>query len=189
MDEAAKLSNVDCILVLGCQVKGDKTPSDMLADRLHTGVSAYQSGVSHKLLMSGDHSTAYYNEVEAMRDYALNAHVPSKDIFLDHAGLSTYESMYRANKIFGAKKIVVVTQSYHLYRAIYIGRKMGMTVYGISADSHRYRGQSIRDLREFAARAKDWAITWIMPEPTYLGDEIDLSGDGNVTADKETSAE
>jgi vancomycin permeability regulator SanA len=100
---------------------------------------------------------------------------------MDHAGLSTYESIYRAKEIFGAKKILIITQEYHLYRAISIAESLGVEAYGISADLREYSGQVKYSARELLARTKDFFTSIFKPEPTYLGDKIDLSGDGNVT--------
>ena len=128
--QAAELKGVDCILVLGCQVLDDGTPSLMLRDRLDTAIALYEAGAAPKLLMSGDHSREDYDEVGAMKRYAMAAGVPSEDIFLDHAGFSTYESIYRAKALFGAEKILIVTQEYHLYRAVYIAQKLGLEAWG-----------------------------------------------------------
>ncbi len=182
-EDAAALDDVDCVLVLGCLVRDNGKPSDMLADRLTTAISLYESGVADKLLMSGDHGQKEYNEVGAMKDFAVSAGVPSEDVFMDHAGFSTYESIYRAKEIFGAKKIVIVTQKYHLTRALYIAKSLGIEAYGVSADIRTYSGQIVRDVREVLARAKDFAYTILAPEPTYLGDPIDLGGNGDVTND------
>jgi vancomycin permeability regulator SanA len=89
--------------------------------------------------------------------------------------------MYRAKEVFGAEKIVVVTQEYHLYRALYVAQALGLDAVGVSADLRTYYGQSMRETRELAARVKDWLYTIIKPLPTYLGDPIDLTGDGSVT--------
>ena len=113
-------AKTDCILVLGAQVKPDGTPSTMLADRLDTAIKLYKDGVAPKILMSGDDGQVEYNEVKIMLEYAKEHGVPAKDIFLDHAGFSTYESVYRAQYIFGVKKMIIVTQKYHEYRALYI---------------------------------------------------------------------
>lgn len=175
--------NADCILVLGCQVKEGGEPSHMLRDRLQRGIEVYNLGASDKLLMSGDHGRADYNEVETMKQYAINEGIDSEHIFMDHAGFSTYESIYRAKEVFGVKKIIIITQEYHLYRALYIAKKLGIEAYGVSSDYHRYVGQSTRDIREILARNKDFVITIIKPKPTYLGDFIDIHGDGNITND------
>ena len=173
----------DCIMVLGCQVKEGGEPSHMLHDRLQRGVEVYELGASEKFLMSGDHGRTDYNEVETMKQYAIDEGIDSENIFMDHAGFSTYESIYRAKEVFGVKKMVIITQEYHLYRALYIAEKLGIEAYGVASDYHIYAGQSMRDLREVLARAKDFVTTIIKPEPTYLGDFIDIHGDGNVTND------
>ena len=173
----------DCIMVLGCQVKEGGEPSHMLRDRLQRGVEVYGFDVSEKLLMSGDHGRTDYNEVETMKQYAIDEGIESENIFMDHAGFSTYESIYRAKKVFGVKKMVIITQEYHLYRALYIAKKLGIEAYGVASDYHIYAGQPMRDLREVLARAKDFVATIVKPEPTYLGDFIDIHGDGNVTND------
>lgn len=175
----------DCILVLGAGVRADGTPSHMLEDRLLTGISLYQADNTTKLLMSGDHGTAYYDEVNCMKDFAIAKGVPSEDIFMDHAGFSTYESLYRAKEVFGAQNVVIVSQKYHLYRALYVAESLGIEAVGVSADLRGYMGQSMREVRELLARAKDWAYTVLKPEPTYLGDPISLDGSGDVTNDKD----
>ena len=182
-EEAADQVDVDCILVLGCGVREDGTPSHMLEDRLKQGVALYNLGVSPKLLMSGDHGRVDYNEVGTMKQYALSAGIPSEDVFMDHAGFSTYESLYRAKEIFGAEKVIVVSQEYHLYRALYIAQRMGLDACGVSADYRTYWGQTSRDIREILARAKDFVNTIFWPEPTFLGETIPVSGNGNLTND------
>lgn len=173
----------DCILILGCGVRGN-SPSLMLADRLSKGLELYQNGASQKLLMSGDHGKDDYDEVNVMKDFAIENGVASKDIFMDHAGFSTYESMYRAKEVFEANKILIVTQEYHLYRAIYNARALGLDAYGVAADAVDYAGQTYRDFREILSRNKDFFYALLKPEPTYLGETIPVSGDGNTTNDK-----
>lgn len=180
-EQAAQLKDVDCILVLGCQVLDNGEPSHMLRDRLTQAVELYQMGAAPKLLMSGDHGQHRYDEVNAMKQFALDAGVPSEDIFMDHAGFSTYESMYRAKEIFGVKKILVVTQEYHLYRAMYISERFGVETYGVASDLDTYSGQFYRDVREVLARVKDYGKCIFKPKPTFLGEDIPISGDGNLT--------
>ena len=182
-EEASALTDVDCILVLGCRVHNNETPSDMLGDRLRRGVEVYDTGVSEKLLMSGDHGQKEYNEVVVMKQYAIDAGIGSSDVFMDHAGFSTYESIYRARDIFCADKILIVTQDYHLYRALYIADALGVEAYGVGADYHTYVGQFVREVREILARVKDCGTALLQPKPTYLGDIIPVSGDGNLTND------
>ena len=183
-EEAEKLENVDCILILGAGIWGDK-PSPMLEDRLTQGISLYKNGVSNKIIMSGDHSKKDYDEVNVMKKFAIDEEVQSEDIFMDHAGFSTYESIYRAKEIFKAKKIVIVTQKYHLYRALYIANKLGIEAYGVSSDPRKYVGQTSREIREILARDKDFIKCIFKPQPTYLGETIPVSGNGNQTNDKE----
>ena len=185
-EEAAKLEDVDCILVLGCFVKDDGRPSDMLHDRLTRGVELHDLGAAPKLLMSGDHGREEYDEVAAMKQFAIDAGIPSEDVFMDHAGFSTYESIYRAKEIFQADKILIMTQEYHLYRALYIADQLGVEAYGVSSDYHTYVGQFMRDFREILARVKDCATCIFKPEPTYLGEAIPIFGDGNITNDDTT---
>lgn len=180
--ETAAQENADCIIVLGCRVN-DTTPSPMLGDRLSVGVQLYGMGAAPKLLMSGDHGRKDYDEVNAMKKFALERDIPSEDIFMDHAGFSTYESMYRAKEIFSAKKVIIVTQSYHLYRAVYIARKLGLEAYGVPSDLQSYANQRRYNIREILARDKDFVMTVFKPEPTYLGEVIPISGSGDLTND------
>ena len=145
----------DCILVLGCLVYSDGTLSHMLEDRVKVGVSLYHGGVCDTLLMSGDHQNDSYNEVDPMRAAAEAQGVPIQAILTDPLGLSTYDSVKRVLSEFSGKRIVIVTQEYHLYRALYIAEKLGIEAYGVSADLRPYRNQWMRDLREILARCKD----------------------------------
>lgn len=181
-NEYSNLSDIDCIIILGAGIWGDK-PSPMLEDRLLEGIKLYQNGVSDKIIMSGDHGRKEYDEVNIMKNYAIEKGIPSENIFMDHAGFSTYESVYRAKDIFQAKKIVIVTQKYHLYRALYIANKLGLEAYGVGADPRQYVGAFNREVREILARDKDFIKCIFKPEPTYLGDTIPVSGNGDITND------
>ena len=176
-DEAINL-NADCILVLGAGVRADGRPSPMLEDRLLQGIALYKMGASNKLLMSGDNTRKGYDEVNTMKQYALDKGIASEDIFMDHAGISTYDSIYRAKEIFQAENVIIVTQQYHLYRALYISESLGINAYGVSADPRIYVGQELRDLREIMARAKDFVKCIFKPPSSFLGDVIPVSGDG-----------
>lgn len=177
------LKDIDCIIILGAGIWGDK-PSPMLEDRLLEGISLYENNVSSKIIMSGDHGKEDYDEVNIMKNFAIEKGVPSENIFMDHAGFSSYESIYRAKEIFKAKKVVIVTQKYHLYRALYIANKLGLDAYGVGADPRQYVGAMYRELREILARNKDFVKCIFKPEPTYLGDTIPVSGNGDVTNDE-----
>lgn len=181
--EATELDDVDCIIVLGCQVTDDGRPSAMLNERLVRGIELYELGVAPKLLMSGDHGQDDYDEVNTMKKIAVEEGVPSEDVFMDHAGFSTYETVYRAKEIFKAEKVVIVTQEYHLYRALYIADKLGLEAYGVTSDQFVYSGQNRREIREILARNKDFFTSIFKPEPTYLGEAIPVNGNGNCTND------
>lgn len=165
-DEAAALENVDCILVLGCRVYSNE-PSPMLNDRVLQGVELFKLGASDTLFMTGDSRDRYYDEMGTMSRLAQENGVPENNILTDRYGLSTYDSIYRAAKIFGFKRIVIVTQEYHLYRALYIAKQLGIEAYGVASDPREYSGQINRDIRELAARSKDFLYCIIRPEPEY----------------------
>ncbi|MDD2392284.1 MAG: ElyC/SanA/YdcF family protein [Bacilli bacterium] len=182
-EEALKLKDVDCILVLGASVRGN-LPSPMLEDRLLSSIFLYDKKVASKIIMSGDNGTNNYDEVNVMKRYAVNKGINSSDVFMDHAGFSTYDSIYRAKEIFNIEKMIIVTQKYHLYRALYIASQLGIEAYGVEALENNYMGQLPREVREILARNKDFFKSIIKPKPTYLGDVIPINGDGNITNDK-----
>ena len=172
----------DCILVLGAGLKSDNvTPSDMLYDRVSVATDLYKAADGKiPLLMSGDH-TGDYNEVTVMKSLAVELGASSEDVFLDHAGYSTFESLFRAKGKFGAKKVIIVTQEYHLHRALHIARELGMDAVGVSADLRNYRNQPRYDAREVLARFKD---LFVAAKGEYNGNvesPVDLGGDGNLT--------
>ena len=141
--------------MLGCQVKADGVPSHMLEDRLRRSVALYEAGAAPKLLMSGDHGQIEYNEVATMKNYAIDAGIASSDVFMDHAGFSTYESLYRARDVFQAKRVIIVTQKYHLYRALHIANALGLEAWGVDTAYRSYSGQLYREVREILARIKE----------------------------------
>ena len=171
----------DVIIILGAGVRPGGVPSDMLRDRLEVGNELYFAGYAGKILMSGDHMSPDYDEVSVMKKYATEAGVEQGAVYLDHAGLSTYDSIWRLAHIFDAKKVLIVTQSYHLPRALYLAKAFGIDAYGLSADLRSYRGQTYRDIREILARGKDLVLSLTKPSATYIGEKISLDGDGNLT--------
>ena len=170
-----------CVLVLGCAVWDNNQPSPMLKDRLDAAIALYKGGFAPKLLLSGDNSMAEYSEPDCMYQYALAQGIPEEDIFLDFAGFSTYDSMYRAKAVFCVDRAIVVTQKYQLFRALEIGKALGMDVKGVASDQRKYAGRYGRELREVLARDKDFVKSMIKPEPTFLGDKIPIEGDGRQT--------
>lgn len=173
-------TDYDCILVLGAGVRDDGSPSDMLYDRVSVSAEVYAALGDVPLLMSGDH-TGDYNEVGVMKSLAVQMGVPSEDVFLDHEGYSTYESLYRAKAVFGAKRIIIITQEYHLHRALHIARELGMEAVGVSADLRPYRGQTRYNAREHLARFKDFFSAAKGEYGGHLDPPVDLDGDGNET--------
>ena len=175
--------NPQCILILGAGLKPDGTPNRMLEDRLDQGIALYKSGAAPKILLSGDNGQERYDEVNAMKEYCLDQGVPMEDIFMDHAGFSTYESIHRASSIFQVESMIIVTQDYHLPRACYLAEKMGIRYLGIAARQIDYGGQQGRDLREIAARCKDFFTGILKPPPTYQGEVIPIEGSGLASHD------
>ena len=178
-------SNIDYILVLGAGIYPGGEPSPMLKERLDKAIELYVENPTIKILVSGDHMNENHDEVNAMKNYMTAEGVPSNDIFMDHAGISTYDSLYRARHIFGAQKVLVVTQKYHLYRALYIGKKLGLDVLGANATKTIYSNQTYRDVREFLARIKDFVKCSIAPASKFTGDAIPVFEGGNITNDKD----
>lgn len=179
--EDAANYDADAIIVLGAQVDPDGKPSWVLQDRLDGAIELYKQGAAPKILMSGDHGTVEYDEVRAMKQYAIDAGVPAEDVFCDHAGFSTYETMHRAKNVFGANRVIISTQEYHLYRALYDAMGMGLEAVGVPSTGHVFDQQLIWDIREIPARSKDLMKVAIGAPPTFGGEPIDLSGSGNVT--------
>ena len=178
--EKVPQDDIDCILILGASIQNQK-PSAMLEDRLITGIKLYNSGISKKILVSGDHTQEDYDEVNVMKNYLIENGIPSEDIFMDHYGISSYDSIYRAKEIFKAEKIIIVTQKYHLYRSLYIANMLGIESYGVATDDIRYPNQSNRDIREFLARIKDFFKSIGHPSSKYLGEVYSIKGNGNST--------
>ena len=172
----------DCILVLGAGVRADGSPSEMLLDRVTVACRLYETAgeADVPLLMSGDH-TGDYNEVGVMKKLAVEKGVSSEQVFLDHEGYSTYESIYRAKYVFGVKKMVIVTQEYHLHRALHIARELGVEAVGVSADLRPYRLQTRYEAREILARFKDMFSSAAGEYDGHLDLPVDLTGNGDET--------
>lgn len=179
--QTLKNFDADCAIVLGAGIVDDETPTYMLQDRLDVGIMLYKQGVVSKLLLTGDNGTEEHNEIHVMLNYVKDQGVDEDDIYCDHAGFSTYDSMYRAKNIFGVEKAIIVTQTYHEYRSLYNAEKLGIEPIGVSSDQKTYRGQSIREVREVLARIKDLFKTISKPESTIGGDPISLNDSGRYT--------
>ncbi len=173
---------LDCALVLGAGLREDGTPSDVLRDRLDESLVLYRAGRVRRILVSGDHETPTYDEPNAMRAYLEANGVPRDAVFMDHAGLDTYSSMWRAKHVFGAQRIIVVTQRFHLARAVWCARALGMEAEGSAADRHAYRGIAWLQVREIVSRTKAFVDVNVGRSPRHAGAPVDLAGDGRVTS-------
>lgn len=179
--EVASVQKKKVILVLGAAVWENDKISPILKDRMDVAINLYKKNKVSKLLLSGDHGRKNYNEVIAMKKYAMENGVNENDIFMDHAGFSTYESIYRAKKIFGIEHLIISTQKYHLKRALFIADSLNINANGVIADRQMYYKMSYYKFRETFAICKDAIYLLIDKKPTYLGEKIDINGSGKVT--------
>jgi SanA protein len=171
--ENSSIPKTDVIIVLGAYVFPDGKVSDMLKDRLDTAYELYEKNKDIKIIVSGDHGRSDYDEVNTMRKYLEKRGIDTSKIYMDHAGFSTYESIYRAQAIFDVKSAIIVTQDYHLKRAVYIARQKGIKAYGVAADKHHYLIIQEYKAREAVARIKDFFyVNLLNPKPKFLGDKI-----------------
>lgn len=171
------------VIVPGASVLPSGKPSDILADRLLTAKALYHAGVVEKFLLSGDHGESDYDEVTVMRDFLLDRGVSSEDIFLDHAGFDTYDTLYRASEVFGVRRAIVTSQEFHLPRVLYIARGLEIEALGVEADRQTYLKIAFFAAREWPARLKAWWDLTIRAKPEFLGQTIPLTGSGQVTWD------
>jgi len=178
-----KIPTAQVALILGAGVKPNKEMSDVFRDRVDTAIKLYKNKKVLKIIISGDHGKKYYDEVTAAKKYVLEKGIPPEDVFLDHAGFDTYDSLYRARYIFEADSIIVVTQNFHLPRAIFIARKLGLNATGLSADLHQYSGIGLMRNREIFADIKAYFDVILNEKPKFLGPKIDLKGSGLTTWD------
>jgi len=178
--------SVQTVIIFGAYVYDNGQPCLMLEDRLLTGIKTFESGIAERIILSGDHGTRGYDEVNAMKTFTLDQGISKEVVFLDHAGFSTYDSVVRASEVFQVKSAVLSTQQYHLPRAVYIARKNGIEAYGIAADQRNYpKSEMMRYiLREWLARVKDFFYVNILkPEPVYLGAVIPITGGSDSSYD------
>ncbi len=163
-------------IVLGASVRPNGDLSTMLEDRVSSALALYEAGKVSRFLLSGDNGTTSYNEPKAMQQYLINKGVPQEDIFLDYAGFDTYDSMYRASAVFNVKEAIIVTQKFHLPRALFIANRLGLNYYGFIGDKHLYQRENANKRRELLANVKAYLELGIHKKPTYLGDKIPIDG-------------
>ena len=179
---AAELADApaDAVVVLGASVHADGTPSDILADRLEVAVDLYKAGAARAVIVSGDNRSSHYNESDAMKAFCVEAGVPSEDVYVDRGGVGTYESMYRARAVFGAERIIVATQAYHLYRAMFTADCLGMETWGVACDKGAYDNQQMYSAREVMARAKDFYAALLHLPVDTAGETVSLTDSGDM---------
>ena len=184
LDELSGQPSFDCVIVPGALVYDNGRPSSMLQDRLDMAIQIYQNGLTDRILVSGDHGQADYNEVGVMRQYLLEAGIPEEHIFMDHAGFDTYDTVYRAQSIFGVRRALITTQDFHLIRALYIGRQLGLDLQGTDCGYNHATEKARYRIREYPARFKAFLDCEVFgASPAYTGDTIPISGDGRLTLD------
>jgi SanA protein len=178
LDEAP---SADAIVVLGAGLFPSGAPSHVLHDRLDTALQLYRAGRAPRILVTGDHGRATYDEPRAMREWLEARGVPAHAIFMDHAGFDTYSSMARARRVFLVRRPIVVTQGFHLPRALYLAQAAGMQAAGVPSDARVYSGIAMMHAREVLSRPKAWLDVLVGREPRFLGPAIPIDGDGRVT--------
>lgn len=174
--EPVQYSPATTAILLGASVYSSGQLSPLLEERAETALELYRSGKVRKILVTGDNSTPMYNEVLPTREYLLKADVPAEDIFVDFAGFNTYDSVYRAREIFGVDQAFVVSQGFHLPRAVFAARKIGLNAYGVPAGEGRYLVKN--NIREVFAIAKTFFEVVLGLDPHFLGPNIPIEGDG-----------
>ena len=183
-EEVDETPRAQAALVLGAQVYADGRPSIMLADRVTAAAELYEAGRVDKLLLSGDHGRVQYDEVATMKRILLGRGIPAEDIFTDHAGFDTWDSAQRAKRVFDVDSVVVVTQRFHMARALYDARHAGLEATGYVADKRQYgKIMGKLRLREAAARVKTLGDVVTGADPHFLGPVIPITGDGRTSWD------
>ncbi len=182
-DDIEDVPSTQAALILGSKVYSDGSMSDILADRIIKALELYDNGQVSKILISGDHGTTEYDEVNTVKDYLLENDFEDEDVFLDHAGFDTYDSLYRAKHIFEVESVVIVTQEFHLPRAVYIGNSLGIETYGYIADRQPYIAARWNSIRESLARLKAFLNVVFHSKSKYLGEQIPITGDGRLSWD------
>lgn len=175
-DDGSKVLGVtyDCIIVLGASVQPDGTPSAILRNRIEAAVSLYERGIAPVIIMSGDGRESNYDEPSAMKDYAVSLGVPADAVYCDPGGYHTYDTMWRVAHVYGAQSALVVTQEYHLYRAVYDARGVGLEAAGVVSDEGTYDDQDWYDIRECAGRLQDFELVMRKAVPDNPYAEITL---------------
>ena len=168
--DIAKTPKAQTVMILGASVLRNKTMSDMLKDRADTAIEIYNSNKANNILISGDGQAKNYNEVVVVNNYLLEQGIPKEKILLDYYGFDTYDSLYRARDIFGIKNLIISTQNFHLPRALFIAKSLGIQAYGITADRHKYKNMELNIGRELLATVKAYVDVFYNAKPAVLAD-------------------
>jgi SanA protein len=181
-DDPAALPHAQAAIVLGAYVQPDGAMSGMLRDRVTAAIELYRAGRVDRIIVSGDHHRWSYDEPGTMRDALLRHGIPASAIFTDHAGFNTWASMVRARKVFGVSSAIVVTQGFHMARALYLAQHAGLDAHGLTADLGHHYGKlgKVADARELLARVKAVKDT-ALDAPVLLGPKHPITGDGRTT--------
>ncbi|WP_119793080.1 SanA/YdcF family protein [Flavobacterium anhuiense] len=177
---AKKFPKNDVGIIFGAGINGNQ-PSKYLKDRLDSGIMLWKAKRINKILLSGDNGRDEYDELTVMKNYCYNHGVDTTKIFIDYAGFDTYSTMYRAKHIFKIKRATLISQKYHLNRAIYIGQKLGIKCVGYSANKGEYLGYKYVCFREYGSIFKSFFDVLRNREPRFLGSEIDINGESNYS--------
>lgn len=173
-DDIESLPHTQIALIPGASVSKEGVLSPVLKDRADAAIAVYRAGKVDKIVVSGDNSTTTYNEVNPIKNYLLYFGIPEEDVFLDYAGFDTYSSMYRARDIFLVGSTTVISQSFHLPRAVYIGQHLGIATYGFNADDGHYLYKNY--VREWLANIKAVINLALHTKPKYLGKKVPVTG-------------
>jgi len=166
--DIAKTPKAQTVMILGASVLRNKTMSDMLKDRADTAIEVYKASKAENILISGDGQAKNYNEVVVVNNYLLEQGIPKEKILLDYYGFDTYDSLYRARDIFGIKNLIISTQNFHLPRALFIAKSLGIQAYGITADRHKYKNMELNIGRELLATVKAYVDVFYSAKPAIL---------------------
>jgi SanA protein len=178
----ARAPHAQAAIVLGARVQADGALSPMLADRVAQGLALYRAGTVDRIIVSGDHGSWSYDEPGAMRDALVAAGVPARDVFTDHAGFDTWDSMVRARKVFAVRSAIVVTQGFHMARALWLGKRAGLEVHGLAADRSGYGLEGRKSkLREVLARVKAVEDVVTGAKPRFLGPKVPVTGSAEAS--------
>jgi SanA protein len=181
-DRPADAPRAQAALVLGAQVRADGSMSDMLADRVAVAAELYRAGKVERVLVSGDHGRVGYDEPNTMKRALVKAGVPAEDVFTDHAGFDTWDSVVRARKVFQVESALIVTQGFHAPRAVWLAQQAGLDAHGVTADRRDYGRQGQKSqVREVFARVKAVGSVTAGVDPRFLGPPVPITGDASAS--------